>query len=76
MHRLNPFSFKLRIAYLSSPQIAKAEKRLNFAPYGVHHFLVPSAGMSHRSSRQQTDYYHFEPLLVLSLTIGTFMMVA
>jgi hypothetical protein len=61
---------------LSSPQIAKAEKRFNFELYGVHPFLRPSAGISHRSSRRQIDYHHFESLLVLGVTIGAFMLLA
>ena len=49
---------------------------MNFELYGVHPFLRPSAGMSHRSSRRQTDYHHFESLLVLGVTIGAFMLLA
>jgi hypothetical protein len=49
---------------------------LNFELYGVHPFLRPSAGFSHRSSRPQTDYHHFESLLMLGVTIGAFMLLA
>ena len=40
MRRLHPFSFNCG-SLLEFPQIAKAEKRLNFELYGVHPFLRP-----------------------------------